>query len=87
MPNPFNALNPSNPYNANRMGNMRSVYQMLTQSPNPMQVFQNMAQQNPRLQPIMEMLRGGANPQQVFMNMCRQKGINPQEFIKNITGR
>lgn len=87
MSNPFNALNPNTPFNANSMANIRSMYQMLTQSKNPMQTFQQMAMNNPKLQPIMNMLRQGANPQQLFMDMCQQRGINPQEFLKNITGK
>ena len=80
MSNPFNALNPA-------MSNIRNAYQMLTNAQNPMQVFQQIAGNNPQLQPILNALRGGMNPQQLFMNMCQQRGINPQEFLKNITGR
>lgn len=83
MSNPFNSLNPMNNYD---MGSIQGAYKMLTQASNPMQVFAQMAQQNPRLQPIMNMLNQGANPQQLFMNMCRQRGINPQQFLRNITG-
>lgn len=86
MGNPFNTLNPKNPYNTNNMAGIRNMYQMLTQSKNPMQTFQQLAYKNPQLQPIMKMLNRGANPQQIFTDMCRQRGINPQEFLKNITG-
>lgn len=87
MSNPFNVLNPSNPYNTNNMAGMRSIYQSLMNSKNPMQMFQQMARGNPQLQPIMQMLNQGANPQQIFMSMCQQRGINADEFIKNLTGR
>lgn len=87
MSNPFNALNPNNPMNANSMASIRNAYQMLTQSRNPMQVFQQLAQQNPQLQPALQMLQQGMNPQQIFNTMCQQRGINPQEFLKNITGK
>lgn len=87
MNNPFNVMNPTNPYNANNMAGFRNIYQMMMQSPNPMQLFANMAQRNPQLQPIMQMLRSGGNPQQIFNSMCQQRGINPQEFLKNIMGR
>ena len=86
MANPFNTLNPANPMNTNNMLNIRNAYQMLTQSRNPMQVLQQLARQNPTLQPAINMLRQGITPQQVFNTMCQQKGINPQEFLKNITG-
>lgn len=87
MSNPFNALNPTNPMNANNMASIRNAYQMLMQSRNPMQVFQQLAQQNPQLQPALQMLQQGMNPQQIFNTMCQQRGINPQEFLKNITGK
>lgn len=87
MSNPFNAINPSNPYNANSMANLRNMYQMLTQSSNPMQTFQQLAMNNPKLQPVLNMLKQGANPQQLFINMCQQRGINPQDFLRNLTGR
>lgn len=87
MGNPFNILNPGNPYNSNNMAGMRNIYQSLMNARNPIQMFQQMARNNPQLQPIMNMLNQGANPQQIFMNMCQQRGINPNEFIKNLTGR
>ena len=86
MSNPFNNINPSNPYNINNMAGMRNAYQLLTQSRNPMQVFQQLAGKNPNLQPIVRMLQQGMNPEQVFNSICQQKGINPQEFIKNLRG-
>lgn len=80
--NPFNILNPLNTMN---MGGIQEAYQMLMNSQNPTQLFLNMAQRNPNLQPIANMLRQGANPQQIFNNMCQQRGINPQQFLNSIT--
>ena len=87
MANPFNILNPTNPMNANNMASIRNAYQMLTQTNNPMQVFQQMAMRNPQLQPVMSMLNQGMQPQQVFNTLCQQRGINPNEFLKSITGK
>lgn len=84
MSNPFNTLNPMNNYD---MGSIQNAYRALTTSNNPMQVFQQMAMNNPRLQPVLNMLNQGANPQQLFVNMCQQRGIDPNAFIRNITGR
>lgn len=87
MSNPFNTINPQNPYNVNNMAGIRNLYQSFRNSGNnPMQLLQNMAMSNPQLQPVFNMLRNGANPQQVFMNICQQRGINAQEFIRNLTG-
>lgn len=54
---------------------------------NPMQLFSQLAMQNPRLQPILNALNGGANPQQLFYSMCQQRGVDPQAFLKSITNR
>ena len=51
-----------------------------------MQAFHQIASQNPQMQPILQALQGGANPQQLFASLCQQRGINPQEFMRQITG-
>ena len=79
--NPFNVINPNNPMNANRIGQMKSMYQAFQNAKNPMALFQQMATRNPQLQPVMNMLRQGMNPNQIFNQVCQQRGINPQEFI------
>lgn len=77
MPNPF--------YQTQQLSNYKSIYQALMTSKNPMQLFTNLAAQNPNLKPVIEMLNKGADPQQIFTSMCQQRGINPQEFLKQIT--
>ncbi len=76
MPNPL--LQPS-------MNQMRELYNAM-RSGNSMQIFQKMAQNNPNMRPILNMINSGSNPQQIFYQLCNQRGINPEEFIKNITG-
>lgn len=76
MPNPFNTQNNVN---------LNNIYKMLMCSNNPMAMFQQLAMQNSSLQPIVEMLRNN-NPQDVFNQLCRQRGVDPQQFIKSITG-
>lgn len=83
--NPFNTLNPNNPYSDTNLSSIRNAYQMLTSSKNPIQVFQQLASNNPTLQPALTMLQQGINPQQIFNTMCQQRGINPQEFLRAIT--
>lgn len=81
MPNPFNQQ-----VTYNNMSNLRSLYQALNNSSNPLQVFQKLAQNNPNLQPIVNLLNNGYNPEQVFYSLCKQRGVDPQQFLKNITG-
>ena len=67
------------------MGNIQSLYRAVMGAKNPMQAFQRIASQNPYMQPILQALQGGADPQQLFASLCQQKGINPQEFMRQIT--
>lgn len=64
---------------------MKEMYKSI-KGGNPMQMIQKMAQANPNMQQVLNMLNNGANPQALFYQMCKQRGINPDEFIKNITG-
>ena len=84
--NPFNVINPNNPMNANRIGQMKSMYQAFQNAKNPMALFQEMAIRNPQLQPVMNMLRQGMNPNQIFNQVCQQRGINPQDLINIFKG-
>lgn len=83
MANPFNDLNPINAYD---MGGIQNAYKAIMGARNPMQAFQSLAMGNPRLQPIMQALQSGANPQQLFNSICRQRGIDPNDFLRRITG-
>ena len=80
MPNPFNMQNTSPNFQ------LQNMYKMLTQSNNPMALFQQVAAKNPRMQPIVNMLNRGSSPQQIFNDLCRQRGVDPQQFLKSITG-
>ena len=86
MSNPFNTLNPSNPMNTNRLGEMKNMYQAFQNAKNPMALFEQLAYRNPQLQPILNQLKRGANPNQVFNQICQQRGIDPQQLIKALKG-
>ena len=86
MPNPFNVMNPNNPMNFNNMNSYKNIYRMLTSKGNPMQILNQMANSNPNMRPILDLMNKGATPEDIFKDMCRQRGINPDEFIKNMTG-
>ena len=42
-----------------------------------------LAKKNPN---IVNMLNRGSSPQQIFNDLCRQRGVDPQQFLKSITG-
>ena len=80
MPNPFNMQN------SNTNFQLHNMYKLLTESGNPMALFQQLAMKNPQMQPIVNMLNRGSSPQQIFNDLCRQRGVDPQQFLKSITG-
>ena len=85
MPNPFyqNAQN----YGNITTSNVKNLYNAFLNASNPYQLFTNMVGKNPKMQPLLRMLNQGFSPQAIFNNLCEQRGINPQEFIKTITGK
>lgn len=87
MPNPFydSVYSQSSKQPQNNSSNLNDIYKLLTQSKNPMQVFSNLAKNNPNMAPIVNLLNNGYSPEQVFYSMCQQRGLNPQDVLKNIT--
>lgn len=79
--NPFNVINPNNPLNNNRVGQMKNMMNMFKNSNNPKYLFEQMAMRNPQMQPIVNAIRQGKNPNQLFEEICRSKGINPQDLV------
>lgn len=84
MPNPFV---PKPNYNLpSNMNQIQTLYHTLMNAKNPTQMFIQLAQQNPQLKPIADALKQGGNPQAIFKQMCEQRGINPDDFLKQIQG-
>lgn len=83
MANPFNFGGSAGIPNLN---NIKGIYQAMSQAKNPYQMFMNLAGNNPQMQPIIKAMQSGGDPQQIFTSMCQQRGINPNDFIKKITG-
>ena len=78
MSNPFNMKNVPSNY-------IKDLYKAVAQSNNPYETFIKLAGNNPQMQPIINAIRQGSNPKQIFDEICQKRGVNPQEFINNIT--
>ncbi len=62
------------------------MMEMLQNSNNPQAVMEKLASQNPQLQQAMR-LSQGKNPQQLQQmaaNLAKEKGVNLQEFMKQM---
>lgn len=54
---------------------------------NPQQMLNSIIQQNPQMQAVMDLVnQHGGNAQNLFYALARQRGIDPDAFLKNIFG-
>jgi len=62
------------------------MMEMLQNSRNPLAVMQKLAGQNPKLQQVMGMTQGKTyqQMQQMAENLAKEKGVNLQEFMKQM---
>ena len=64
--------------------NPMQLFQMLQNSQNPQQMFQQMLQQNPQMSSALSQIQNstqGANPRDVAMQLARQRGMSEQEVM------
>lgn len=80
MSNPLNNMNPQLMNGMNQIKNMMSQLRMAR---NPNLMMQQLAQSNPQFAQVMQMC-GTQNPKDVFYSMCSQRGIDPNEIIRNL---
>lgn len=62
----------------------QNMYRTLCSSRNPTQAIQQMIGNNPQLNSL---LQQGRNPESVFRELAKQKGIDPDAFIRALQGR
>ena len=56
---------------------------IMSQSSNPMQLMQIMAQSNPQLQSILNLIQTSQkSPKDLFFEMARQRGVDPQQILQ-----
>lgn len=68
------------------MGRVKQIYNMLKNSNDPNQLLNQMASQNPQLAQTINLIKSNGNYEQIFRSMCNERGINADEFIKNLNG-
>lgn len=68
------------------MSQLRTMYQSIANSKNPMQAIQQMAANNPAFAQINNLMRQGRNPESIFREMAAKRGIDPDDFIRQLQG-
>lgn len=78
MFNPMQMIGSNNP--------IMQMMGMLQNNKNPMAVMLKLAEQNPQLQQVMGITQGKTpqQMQQMAENLAREKGVNLQEFMKQM---
>ena len=83
MGNPF-YTGGSSTMNGINMQQVKQVYSMLKNSNNPEILLNQMANQNPQLRQTINLIKRNGNYEQVFRSMCSERGINADDFIKQM---
>lgn len=92
MPNPImEQINSGNPMSALnnqtklQMQQAKQMFRQLMNMGNPQAMMNQMLMNNPNTQQAFNFIKqAGNNPQQAFINLAKQKGVDPQEFIKEL---
>lgn len=68
------------------MSQLRNMYRSISGSANPMQALQQMMGNNPMFAQINNLFRQGQTPEGIFRAMAKQRGIDPDQFIRELRG-
>lgn len=64
-----------------------SMIQAYRNAKNPQQLLNNIIQRNPQMQAVVNLInQSGGDARSIFYFMASQRGINPEEFLRNIFG-
>ena len=83
MGNPF-YTGGSSTMNGINMQQVKHIYTMLKNSNNPNFLLNQMANQNPQLRQAINLIKQNGNYEQIFRNMCNERGINADDFVKQM---
>ena len=83
MANPF-FMGKSSVMNGVNMQQVKQIYSMLKNSNNPTYLMNQMLSQNPQLAQAINLIKANGNYEQIFRDMCKDRGINADEFVKEI---
>ena len=87
MSNPFfNGKAPGAMKPGVNMGQVRQIYNMLKNSNNPNQLMDQLLARNPQMAQSINLIKKNGNYEQIFRSMCKERGIDADEFVKQITG-
>ena len=85
MGNPF-YTGGSSVMNGINMNQVKQIYSMLRNSKNPEMLLNQMVSQNPQLKQTIDLIKSRGNYEEVFRGLCKDRGINADDFIKQING-
>ena len=76
MPNPI--------IQNSQMANVKSLIRMVRGASNPAAYMQQIAMNNPQVKQMIDFARQYGSPQKAFYAMAEQKGVNADEFMREL---
>ena len=83
MRNPMLQALRNNP--VNNLDQIKSMMNMIRSARNPQAMVQSLAQNNPQMKQVMDIVnQSGGDPKTAFYKMAEEKGIDPEEILRQI---
>lgn len=75
----------ANKINPQMINNIKSMMSIFNSGNNPQALLQNMVSQNPQFRNVMDMINGSnMSPKDFFMKTAKEKGLDPDEILKQL---
>ena len=70
---------------SNNLMPIKNLLRTIRSAGNPQMMLNQMAGQKPQLKQAMDFVnQNGGNPQQAFYQLAKEKGINPEDILKEL---
>lgn len=71
----------------NNLAPLKDMYKMIKSAGNPQIMLNQMLGRNPQLKQAMNYInQNGGDPKQAFYKLAQEKGVNPEEILKQFNG-
>ena len=82
----YQQLQPQEDASLNNLNRIKQMMQMFKNSNNPQQLLTNMVSQNPQMKNVMQLVNNsGKNPKDLFYAMAKQRGVNPEDILRQLS--
>lgn len=81
----YQQLQGQSPSSLPNLNKVKQMMNMFKGAGNPQQLLNNMLSQNPQMQNVMQLVNNsGKNPKDLFYELAKQKGVDPNEILRQL---